>query len=157
MSNGAIVDKYKLEIESTVCSYTQFVQEVNLKPYTNYEIQYSIKTRNVLENCQGDRAGSNKWGAGVWIKDEDNQLSEHKSYYNTNKWKKNKLTFNSKEANKAKLYLQLGGFNGSSRGYVQFKDVKMFPTINNSNKKPTSSPFLSKSNLSAPNNLQPDL
>jgi len=85
MTNGAKFNLDKLEIESTVCNYAQFIQEIGLKSHTNYQIQYSIKTRNVLEICQGEKAGSNKWGAGVWINDEDNQLSEHVSYYNTNK------------------------------------------------------------------------
>lgn len=126
MEIGAKMNIENLEIESTVCNYAQFVQKVKLKPQTNYKILYSIKTKDVLDICQNRKAGNNKWGASVWITNDKIQLAKPKSYYKTSKWIKNEIIFNSKEANKAKLYLQLGGYNGLTTGYVQFKNVKMF-------------------------------
>jgi len=132
MKEGAKFDLNKLEIESTICNYAQFVQEVKLNSGTMYTVQYSIKTKDVLEICQQEKAGTKKWGAGIWITNGETQLEKSKPYYGTNKWETGEFTFSSKNTNVAKIYLQLGGFNGLTTGCAQFKNVRIFPKIRKS-------------------------
>jgi len=126
-NDSAKLNESKLEIKSKECTIAKFIQNIKLQPKTNYKISYSIITEDVLKACKNVDDNHNEWGASICIRDDQTKLAERKSYFNSKSLKNKELIFNSKDATKAKLSLQLGGDGGLTTGYVRFKDVIMLP------------------------------
>lgn len=124
-NDSAKLNESKLEIKSRECTNAKFIQNIQLQPQTDYKISYSIVLEDVLEACKNVGNNLNMWGASICVRNDQTKLVKRETYFSTQNLTNEQLIFNSKDAKKAKLYLQLGGDGGLTTGYVQFKDVEI--------------------------------